>query len=434
MRSRSNSQRGSLLFLGGLCLAAGFAVAQDAVGRLAIRGGGADLSAMAERTVLPPRALDETDLAAARTAWVYFAQNTQAETGLANSVAGFPSATLWDQGSYILALIAARRLEVISADEFRGRATAFVETLAKMPLIDGRLPNKAYDTRTLAMVDYTNQPVPEGIGWSALDIARLLLSLRVLEEEIPELRDPLRATLKTWDIAALTVNGEIVGTTRFDSELTETQEGRIGYEQYAARALLLWGLDATMAASAGRVLAWEEVEGVGVGTDLRTAAAFGAIDAVLSEPYILMGLEIGLNAEASLLASRIYSAQEARFDTTGVPTMVTEDHLDVEPKFVYSAVYSNDTPWGVVADDGTPHPELRTVSTKAVFGWNALYGTDYTTKLRQELAPQLADANKGWAAGRYETDGRPNTALSLNTNAVILEAIHFKAKGPLLLR
>eukprot|EP00581_Thalassiosira_minuscula_P023576 CAMPEP_0184427622 /NCGR_PEP_ID=MMETSP0738-20130409/185902_1 /TAXON_ID=385413 /ORGANISM="Thalassiosira miniscula, Strain CCMP1093" /LENGTH=68 /DNA_ID=CAMNT_0026791253 /DNA_START=49 /DNA_END=251 /DNA_ORIENTATION=+ len=58
--------------------------------------------------------------------------------------------------------------------------------------------------------------------------------------------------------------------------------------------------------------------------------------------------------------------------------MVSEDHIDQAPHFLYSAVYGNGVDWAVLAEDGSLHPELRTVSLKAAFGWNALYGNGYT--------------------------------------------------------
>jgi len=85
-----------------------------------------------------------------------------------NSVAWFPSTTLWDQGSYVLALVSASKLGLIDEDEFRKRADQFLKSLADLELIDDVLPNKVYNTQTLKMTDYDDSPAPDGIGWSAL--------------------------------------------------------------------------------------------------------------------------------------------------------------------------------------------------------------------------------------------------------------------------
>ncbi|RVV96556.1 DUF3131 domain-containing protein [Mesobaculum littorinae] len=432
--TRVFSLRPSLLFLTGLGLATAIAVGADGAGRVARQPlAGLDLAQPATPAPLAPRPLTTADRAAAATAWRYMEANTHPETGLVSSVAGYPSSTMWDQASYILALVAAERLEVIDADELSWRAGKILDSLSRMALVDDQLPNKAYHTGTLAMVDYGNSPTPRGIGWSAVDMGRMLVALRVLEDRHPQFRDWVRGVVARWNLDGIAVGGELIGTRREDGEetaLEHLQEGRIGYEQYAARGAALWGLDATSAISAGRVIDWHGVAGVEVATDLRRAASFGAITPVVSEPYLLQGLELGLNGEGARLAAAVYRAQENRHARTGQLTAVSEDHIDQKPSFLYNAVFSNGRDWAVVTEKGSFHPELRTVSLKAAFGWDALYGTDYTARLRTELA-DLAGPG-GWAAGRYEADGEPNAILTLNTNAVVLESLYYKAFGPML--
>lgn len=425
--------RSSLFFVTGLLLAGGLAVGLDAgwsmaVGTLSHR---IDLAQTADVPLHLPAALTATDLLAAQTAWHYFENNTDPQTGLVGSVQGFSSATLWDQGSYVMALVAARRLGVLAEPEFNQRVTRFLDSVARLPLYDNQLPNKVYDTQTMAMTDYENVPVPLGIGWSATDIGRVLLSLRILERNSPEQGARIQAAVRRWDICAITKAGEMTGAERIDGETVQFQEGRIGYEQYAARSAALWGCDSMTAAGAERIVAWESVSGVQVPVDRRTHASFGAITPTLGEPYMLIGLELGFNRETEILSARVYAANEARYQREGILTAVSEDHIDREPHFVYASVYGNARPWAVTDDKGNLYPDLRTVSLKAVMAWDALYATPYTAKLRLMMA-DLADAEQGWQAGKYETGLTPNTALSLNTNAVVLEAMHFKAFGPLL--
>ncbi|MCX7560510.1 DUF3131 domain-containing protein [Sulfitobacter sp. F26204] len=434
LQTSLKAHRGSLMFLIGLILAAALAVSGDGLAQFARRSGSGmiNLSAAPELSPLSPRAVSAMDMDAARMAWRYIAENTDPDTGLVTSVAGFPSTTLWDQGSYLLGLVSAYNLGVIDQEEFDRRADQFLTSMAALPLFDGKLPNKAYDTRSLAMVDYDNSPAPAGIGWSAIDLGRLLIAFRVLESHVPSLRLPLRELLKEWDLAALSEGGELMGALRVGNEIDLLQEGRIGYEQYAARGMALWGLDVTQAISAARAVRWEALSGVDVPVDLRRRTSFGAISPTLSEPYMLQGLEMGLNSEGQHLAARVYLAQEARFHETGQPTMVSEDHINRSPSFLYNTVYSDGRPWAVLTEDGEHHEDLRTVSLKAVFAWNALYGTEYTTDLRGKLVPQLGDTEAGWSAGWYTATDTANDIRTLNTNAVILEAIHYIAQGPLL--
>lgn len=432
MRLISPSYRSSLLFVAGLCLAAGSAVAVDGGWKYQMRSGQLALD-LSQPEVLPlqaPRALTKADRAAAERAWRYIEANTRPETGWVDSVAGYPSTTLWDQGSHLLALVAAERLGIIDAGDFGARVDRLLSGFERLPLYDGKLPNKAYDTRSLQMVDYANQPTPEGIGWSALDVARMLMAFRALEKLDPVHGTRIRDLLARWDLPAMAMEGELWGAKTEEGEVRYKQEGRLGYEQYGARAAALWGLDVLQATSARRALDWVEVAGVEVPADLRRADVFRAITPILSEPYMLQGLELGLDSETKLMAERVYLAQEARHRETGLATMVSEDHINQAPYFLYASVYANGAPWAVVTEKGEEHPELRTLSVKATFAWDALYATDYTAMLRERIEG-IGEADKGWPAGIYEADGALNDIYTLNTNAIVLEAVHYMAHGPL---
>lgn len=380
---------------------------------------------------VPPMALSAADMRAAEIAWAYFENNTRAETGMVDSAAKYPSTTLWDQAGYIFALVAAKRLDIVDLDEFESRADPLLQSLKTIELYDDDLPNKVYNTMTLAMTDYGNQEIDGGIGFSALDLGRLLMALRILEMEAPDYGPDIRQIVGRWSPSAMSSEGELIGISVLEDGPLVGQEGRIGYEQYAARAAALWGFDVSQAISARRVIDWEDIHGIKIPTDLRLASVFKSITPTLSEPYILEGLELGFNHESRLLASRVYQAQEARFDVTGTFTMVSEDHLSQAPHFLYSSVFSNGDAWAVITESGERYDDLRTLSTKAIFGWDALFSTDYTAQLREEIE-DLATPGQGWFAGRYEATGEPNDILTLNTNAVILEALHYRAHGPFL--
>lgn len=432
MSRLSATYRSSLLFVAGLCLAAGTAVSIDGGWKYQVRSGQMmiDLSERGELTVQHPRPLDDADRAAAERAWRYIAANTRPETGWVDSVAGFPSSTLWDQGSHLLALISAERLGIIDAGAFHSRVSQLLEGFERLPLYDGKLPNKAYHTQSLEMVDYTNQVTPDGIGWSALDIARMLMALRSLEKLNPDYGDRIRGLLARWDLPAMAFEGELWGATVEDGEMAFKQEGRLGYEQYGARAAALWGLDVLQAVSSRRALDWVDVQGVDVPSDLRKASIFRAITPILSEPYVLQGIELGFDSENRIMAERVYRAQEARYRDTGIATIVSEDHINQEPYFLYASVYANGEPWAVVSENGEFHPELRTLSVKASFAWDALYDTEYTDMLRDRVTG-IGDDAKGWPAGIYEADGQINDIYTLNTNAIVLESIHYIAHGAL---
>lgn len=430
MQDRKRNGLKSIWFICGLLLAAGIASVLDGAAAQLGRAFGGELDLTLQPALAPPRPLSEEELSAAQIAWDYIENNTQWETGLVNSVDDFPSTTLWDQGSYVLGMASAYRLGVIDRDEYRDRMYLFLGAMQRIALIDAALPNKVYHTQNLLMTDYENQVVEEGIGWSALDIARLLMGLRVVERQMPELGPEIRRVLADWDFSLMGVGGELTGSSVIDGEIVGLQEGRIGYEQYGARAAAIWGMDVARGISAERILTWERVSGVDVPVDLRRANRFGAITPTLSEPYMLMALELGLDAESASLAERVYTAQKARYAQTNQLTFVSEDHLDQEPFFAYASVFSNGRSWAVVAEDGGHHPEMRTQSTKASFAWHAIWRDDYSRMGRDAVMP-LGELGKGFYAGIYERDGSLNKALTLNTNAIILEALHYTRFGPL---
>jgi hypothetical protein len=426
--------RSHIAFCIGLCLAAGFALSMETGIASSMRGGTSSTIVKSENQTEITKAANLTalDLENARAAWKYFEMNLQSETGLVNSVNNFPSTTIWDQASYLLGLISAHRIGVIDKFTFDQRMSKNLNTLAKLPLFDGKLPNKVYDTRTLVMTNYANAPIERGIGWSALDIARITVPLNILLFDYPEHAAAAGKILTNWDFSAMLENGTMYGARVDGDGLTEiVQEGRLGYEEYGARALNLLGLDAMTALKYDDYLDYARVAGQKIAIDSRSFSEFDAHNYVVSEPYILTAMEFGLDSESQELAHRIYRAQHERFKRSGIITAVSEDNIDQEPYFLYNTVYANGVSWNALAEDGSEHPDKRTVSTKAAFGWNAIYATEYTSTLMEYIAKTKTNTS-GFASGVYESDGRVNDITTANTNAIILETLQYKANGPLL--
>jgi hypothetical protein len=379
-----------------------------------------------------PRALTPQEQQWAVIAWSYFQRNLDPQTGLVRSVDGFPAATMWDTGSYLLALLAARDLDVIDAREFDLRMAKALVSLEQLPLYAGKLPNKSYDTGSLAMTDYRDRATASGIGWSAIDIGRLLVPLTAVVWQHPVHTPGVRRVLARWNLEALARGGELFGfEPAGKGQPHAVQEGRLGYEQYAAHTFALMGLDVETAADWRNHLQQVSVDDVPVCADDRDAQHFGALDAVVSEPYVLAGLEFGWTSSARECAWRAYRAQEVHWRRTGVLTAVSEDHVDQVPYFVYDTIWANGHAWATLTEQGAQVPQLHTLSVKACFGWDALLRTDYTAKLVQRVA-SLNDPAKGWYAGLYAQDGRPNRALTANTNAVVLESLAYVRRGRLL--
>ncbi|PSR16692.1 hypothetical protein C8255_16530 [filamentous cyanobacterium CCP3] len=377
----------------------------------------------------PIEALSAEDQAAARWAWAYFERNRQ-PTGLVNGIARMSWSTLWDQGSALVGIHAGYQLGLVSDDSFGDWLRRLLRTLETLPLPAPALPNKAYGTANGQMRTLNNRPDRQGrSGWSALDMARYLLSLYILKAHYPAYGDRIDRVVARYDLQKLVRHGWLWGSGAGTNGLQYWQEGRLGYEQYAAQSLRLWGIEAETALYNPPV---EEVTvaGVTLRVDRRDRATTGASNYLTNDPYLLWGLELGWPHDELKQVNSLLQVQASRYNKTGTLTAVNEDALDRRPYFLYYSVYADGRPWAAVNTRGQNYDRLRFLSTKAAFAWAALFPENaYAQRLRQSVQT-LADTRLGYFSGRYEnSDLGPNRALNVNTNAIVLESLLYKAQG-----
>lgn len=366
-------------------------------------------------------------------AWTYFRNNYQNKTGLVNSVDEYPATSMWDTASYLMALIAAQRLEIIDKNEFDEKLGKALKTLANLTLFDGQLPNKSYNTIDLKMVDYKNNPTERGVGWSAIDIGRILVPLNIVMWNYPQFMPEVRAIISAWQLPKALINGELHGAT-VDPATNKTvyvQEGRLGYEEYSAKSFNLLGLDVSKSMNYKDYLTFIDIYDIQIPIDKRDPEKFHAHNYVVSENYILDGLEYGWDYLSKEFAYRIFKAQEARYHDTGLVTAVSEDNIKDDPYFMYNTVYTDGKAWNAIGEKGEDLTQYKTISTKAAIGWSILYQTPYGEKL-VEAVKKLYDPKKGWYSGYYQALNKTNEALAANTNAIILEALCYKKFGRIL--
>ncbi|QLE54098.1 DUF3131 domain-containing protein [Nostoc sp. TCL26-01] len=366
----------------------------------------------------------------ARAAWQYFVKNYQPATGFTNATGGYPSGTIWDMGNYLMALNAARWLNLTDQADFDTRLNKFLTTLNSLKLFEDALPNKVYHAATAQMVDYGNNVIEQGIGWSALDIGRMLAAFDVIRSCHPQYNDWLKGIIAKWQVARSLKDGQLFGATVLpDKKTLLVQEGRLGYEEYGARGYQLWGF------SAPKAIAFEpfklvEINGVQIPVDTRDFKSTNANNYVVSESYILDGIEFGWQGELADFAARVLDVQKRRYDTTGQLTAVTEDNIDQAPYFLYNTVYANGANWATITDANQPYPQFRSISTKAAFGWRYLFPDHaYAQKVFDVVKDLRSPDDSGYYAGIYEESKQPNKALTGNTNGLILEILYYKARG-----
>jgi hypothetical protein len=374
-----------------------------------------------------PTALKAEDLQAGRTAWTFVANTTQPATGLATPTYPFRFLTVWDIGSVIGATWSAQQLGIITRAAYDARIGQILSTLDTLPLYDDAAFNKNYDATSGAMVDANRVASTTGFGWSATDVGRLLVWLRILAVTQPRFADRASAIVDRLDMSRIVHNGvlnaeDLDPATGFSRSYAETG---LGYEQYAAAGYALWGYRARRALDATAHVRTVDILGVSVATDSRGTGR------ITSEPYLMMGLETGwYSSTLRRQALNVLAAQQARYAQTSIVTMLSEDAVPVAPYyFYYYSLYNAGRSFAVDGPDaGTFVDSPRWVSTKAAFAWRALAPSTYTLTALGAVQG-AADPARGWGAGVYEGTLAPTGEPNINTAALVLESLAYRARG-----
>jgi hypothetical protein len=366
-------------------------------------------------------------LNAARIAWAFVDRNYQPATGLSRAHDTYQYVTLWDIASTLAATHSAHELGFISDAIYNQRIQRALNTLASADLFDNAAFNRSYDSKTGKMIDRKQRLSSRGYGWSVTDIGRLLTWLRILAVNQPQFATQATNIVKRLDMSRLIKDGYLQSEelSPATGAMHSYQEGRIGYEQYTAAGLALWGHRAENALDARLNALPASVLGVSIVADKR------GDERITSEPYIMMGMETGwYSPELRQQAWRVLAAQEARYKATGILTMVSEDALPDPPYyFYYYDVYRQGRSFAVDGPIGGPFVESpRWISSKAAFAWHALLPSPYTLAVLQAVQGSGLPG-RGWGAGVYEGSLRPTGDASLNTAALILEAAVFNLRG-----
>lgn len=369
----------------------------------------------------------------ARTAWRYVENNTDYDTGLVGGMDRVPVFTTWNAADALAAVVCARELGLIDAREFDLRLSRLLGFLGTMDLSGGQLPNKAYQAVTGKMVGFDGNP--NDIGWSAGDIGRLLLWLKIVGQRHRQHAEYADKVVLRWTFCDVIDDcGALQGATRNGGQVQRYQEGRLGYEQLAAAGYAAWGFDTRVSGSwANSRVA--NVYGLPIRHDARDPRTSGAPSAVFTMPYVLMGLELGWrppggSGDVKALAELVYQVQEERWRRERQLTARSDYQTRQAPYVVLDSVYGNGYAWNTIGGDGKEYEQLALVSTRSVFGMAALWPGEYTGLLMNAVR-YLYDPDRGWFEGRMEAGGGPQSNITLSTNAAVLESLLYRAKGPL---
>ncbi|WP_061708126.1 DUF3131 domain-containing protein [Pseudenterobacter timonensis] len=373
----------------------------------------------------------------ARIAWRYFQNNTQPQTGLVNGSDRQSRVTLWQMGDTLIALLAARELGLVQEAEFDARLTRLLGTLNRLTLTQTRTPGRLYSSRTATPIDFTGKPAQS--GWSAKDMARLMLALRLTAERAPQYREYLDKIILRWNFCpVMDKEGELWSASMQNGQPVVRDELRLGESEYAASAFRLWGFPAGKAFSppSRNVILYQR----SLPVDARDPRTTWQPSLLTTLPAMLPGLEFGwqppgVPAEVQKTlrtrAEGVWLSQKTRWEQDKVLTARADFYLSQAPWHVEDTVWGNGYAWNTLGDDGRYYPRLAQVSTKAVFALWTLWESDFTDAL-MEVTRHLNNPQQGWFEGRVEATGDTNTTVTLSTNAMVLEALLYKHNaGPL---
>jgi Protein of unknown function (DUF3131) len=365
-------------------------------------------------------------LDAARTSWNLVNRITEPSTGLARAHAKYSYVTLWDIAGAIAANYTAHELAFIDDATYDAHIQRILATLSTVDLFDKKAFNRTYDAKTGRMVDNANKISNVGAGWSSVDIGRLLVWLRIISVKQPKYTPLATQVVRRLNMSELLEDGNLRGfqvdpVTGKSSSFTEDE---IGYQQYALSGFSMWGAKVNPdGLDVRRNVAAINVLGV------RLLMSSPGNDRVMSEPFIMLGMETGFRtADIARQAAQVLAAQTARYQRTRIVTAVTEDALPDPPYyFYYYSVYHRGKSFVVESLDDKSVERPRWVSSKAAFGWNAVLPSAYTQLVMRTVRP--AGTPDGWGSGVYEDTLQPTGVPSLNTAALIMESALYKTRG-----
>ena len=376
-------------------------------------------------STVPPAEQRAFMLKSAKAGWNYVAREVTS-LGFVGATKNYQYLTVWDMASELAAAYSARELGLITPAAYRKFVNRTLTSMEKLTLFDNAAFNRMYSAQNGALVDSKGEPSDVGMGWSGLDHGRLFVWLKLVANDDSKFGARAQALVSKLNMSRLVKSGYMQGEEISAKTIGHRayQEGRVGYEQYAAEGFALWGAPVDSAINFAFNSKPVVVNGQTIVTDTRGG------DVMTSEPFVMMGLELGWKNDTwRNLSLAVLAAQEARWKQTGIVTMVSEDAIPVPPAyFYYYLLYHEGTPFVVTTVSGATADSFpRWVSAKAAFGFHALAPSNYTWTALQ--AVKYGGNPSGWTAGVYEGTKKPTRSFNLNTAAIVLESAAYMKRG-----
>jgi hypothetical protein len=249
-----------------------------------------------------------------------------------------------------------------------------------MSLYKDKLPNKVYNTINLQMTTYNNRPTPNGVGWSSMDIGRFLTFCNLIIRKYPQHTTLVKELQAKWDLQLIIEDATLtgIGLSFKDGKEMKVQEGKLGYEEYCAKGFQQMGYDVSNSMLYTDFIQFIKIYNEEIAADSREVKYHPGYNYVVSDPYILDGLEYGFDVNSRELGYRIFKVQKKRYKHTKKLTAVGESHIDTIPYFIYNSIYVDGKTWHCVSENGDDANNFKTFSTAVAFGFYYLFDDPYS--------------------------------------------------------
>ena len=360
--------------------------------------------------------LSRNELLLAKKAQYYFDRNRREATGLWDSVQGYAHSTMWDVASGIAATLALEALGLKTKEQAHRELDQTLATLRAMPLYKDWLPNREYSTKTGLPSGRLSTSATKGSGWSALDIGRLLIWLKILCQQHPELEDEILDLLSYWELGKAIHEGTLYGANFYKGKEYYRQEGRNGYLQYAATGFELFGYPVPLP-DVQNYLVDIDISGTSLQIDQRN------VPFMTSDPYVLASIEFGAEKAWNQIDS-VYALHKNRSKQQSQLFSYAEDAMNKNPWFAYNNLFYYGKAWTSVSPGGKVIENPQILSHKVAFGFSVLFDDEFSQQLYDTVLDNSLQA-RSIPTGQYENGGI-NTAFNINTNSLILVALWYK--------
>ncbi|MCP4325181.1 MAG: DUF3131 domain-containing protein [Alteromonadales bacterium] len=363
--------------------------------------------------------LSENEQLLAQKAHYYFTNNWHSETGLWSSVAGYNYSTVWDIASGIAGTLALEGLKLESTEVTKKKLQKTLNTLNTLPLYKNILPNREYNSKTAQPSGRLSKSKSHGNGWSALDIGRLLIWLKILQTVHPTFTNDIEQITNRWQLHKAIYKGSLYGTKLYKGKEYYRQEGRHGYLQYAAKGFELFDFKVNLPNLEDH-LQTINIDNIEIKRDTRNLPFF------TSDPFVLGAIELGVDTNWNQL-NNIYLLHFNKWRETGILTSYGEDAMNKNPWFAYNNIYYYKKPWTSVSSSGKVIENPQLLSYKVAFAFSVLFDDEFSQRLNETVIHSSLQF-KSVPTGRYQNEGS-NSAFNINTNSLVLVSLWYKSLG-----